>query len=121
MDQTIILLDDNRDMLESLREVVELVSGRECLVATSYAELVQLGDRALACATAVLDINLRPGEPNGIDAYEWLKRSGFQGKIVFLTGHAREHPLVAQACELGRTEVIQKPASVEQLMQAMGL
>ena len=75
----------------------------------SYKELVALGNKVLACDAAVLDINLGPSQPSGIDAYEWLRNQGYTGRIVFLTGHASTHPLVIQAQTIGDAEIFSKP------------
>jgi DNA-binding NarL/FixJ family response regulator len=82
----------------------------------SVAELRALGHRALAADVAVLDINLGASRPSGIDAYDWLVDQGFEGRILFLTGHARSHPLVARAQHLRRATVIDKPASADTLI-----
>ena len=49
------------------------------------------------------------------DAYRWLRACGFAGRIAFLTGHARSHPLVEQAHRLGDALVHEKPISAETL------
>ena len=64
---------------------------------------------ALGCGLALLDINLGAGVPSGLDAYRWLKDNGFPGRTVFLTGHARSHPLVREARELTHVQVLSKP------------
>jgi FixJ family two-component response regulator len=71
------------------------------------------------CETVILDINLGPGEPSGLDVYRWLREQGFAGRIVFLTGHAADHPLVSQAYRLG-AHVLQKPARIQRLLAAIG-
>ena len=71
--------------------------------------------QVLAAQIAILDINLGPHEPSGLDAYKWLVNNNFTGKILFLTGHARSNPLVAEAANLG-AEVMAKPLETEQLL-----
>ena len=53
--------------------------------------------------------------PSGLDAYLWLRKHGFHGRIVFLTGHAGSHPLVVEASRLGDADVVAKPISAEVL------
>jgi len=113
----VLLLDDDENMLEALGDVVRSLGHRECITVPSYAALIKLGDRALACGVAILDINLGQGVPSGIDAYRWLRESRFRGRIVFLTGHARGHPLVEQAHCLGRALVVQKPTEMDSLLE----
>jgi DNA-binding NtrC family response regulator len=111
----VLLLDDDPDLLDVLGSVIGEVYERPCFTATSYEELVKLGDRALSCDVAILDVNLGPGRPSGIDAYRWLQERGFRGRIVFLTGHARTHPAVQRAREAQTAMVYQKPISISVL------
>jgi DNA-binding NtrC family response regulator len=111
-----LLLDDDTDLLEVMADVLAAY-GWHALTARSVAEVQALGPRALACDVAVLDINLGPARPSGIDAYDWLLAQGYKGRILFLTGHARSHPLVARARHLRRAAVIDKPTSADSLMK----
>jgi FixJ family two-component response regulator len=79
------------------------------------SELESQKSDVLGAAIAILDINLGPNEPNGIDAYRWLMTNGFNGKILFLTGHARSSPLVAESTALG-AEVMEKPVETAKLI-----
>jgi FixJ family two-component response regulator len=68
---------------------------------------------------AIVDINLGPAEPTGIDAYRWLRSHGFKGRIIFLTGHARSHPVVREAYLIGDAIVLEKPTGIMQLKSAL--
>jgi DNA-binding response OmpR family regulator len=105
---TAALLDDDGDLLEALADLLQTRNCR-CLLARSLDELKALGHQALDADVAVLDINLGPGLPTGLDAYDWLLAQGFAGRILFLTGHAHAHPLVARAESLHRASVLDKP------------
>jgi FixJ family two-component response regulator len=111
----VLFLDDDEDLRETFSDLVRTVFDRVCYGLRSYRELVALGDRALACGVAILDINLGPDVASGLDAYAWLRRHGFDGRIVFLTGHANSHPLVLEASRLGDAEVLAKPVSFDAL------
>jgi FixJ family two-component response regulator len=115
----VLLLDDDDDLLDALSDLVRLLVGARCLAVHSFGELVAQREPALACERAVLDINLGPAQPSGLDAYAWLKDQGFAGSVAFLTGHARSHPLVARACALGGVTVHQKPIGVDELRQML--
>ena len=112
---TAVLLDDDTDLLEILSELLKERHFR-CLLARSLAELKALGPEVLAADVAVLDINLGAGQPSGIDAYDWLLGQGFAGRLLFLTGHAHAHPLVAQAERLNRATVLDKPLDGQVLL-----
>lgn len=82
----------------------------------SLAELKALGPEVLAADVAVLDINLGTGQPSGIEAYDWLLGQNFAGRLLFLTGHAHAHPLVARAERLNRAIVLDKPLDGQVLL-----
>lgn len=63
-------------------------------------------------------VNLENGEASGVDAFYWLKDQGYQGKICFLTGHGKTHPLVTQASEMG-AEIWTKPMYANKLCAAI--
>ncbi len=113
MRRSLLLLDDDSDLLEALSALFEDL-GAECVPVRSVDELVALGDAALACRLAVLDVNLGAEKRTGLDALGWLIEHGYSGRVVFLTGHARSHPLVASALELGVC-VLEKPVPLEKL------
>ncbi len=112
---TAALLDDDNDLLEILSELLRERDCR-CLLAHSLAELKALGPAVLAADVAVLDINLGMGHPSGIDAYDWLLSQSFAGRLLFLTGHAHSHPLVARAEQLNRAIVLAKPLDGDVLL-----
>ena len=112
---TVLLLEDDADQLEMLALALSLVCGRECVRARSYDELVKEGNAALGSTVALLDVNLGPQQRSGIDAYHWLREQKYAGRICFLTGHARSHPLVAQALAAGDAQLVEKPISTDRL------
>ena len=111
----VLLLDDDPDLRDTLGEVIVDVCHQSCVSAASYDDMVALGGRALGCRLAILDVNLGPDRPSGVDACEWLLAHGFDGRIVFLTGHARTHPAVERASRLGAASVHEKPISMDVL------
>jgi DNA-binding NtrC family response regulator len=112
---TVLLLEDDADELEMLAMALSQVCGRESLCARSYAELMQIAESALRSEVALLDVNLGPNQPSGLDAYRWLRQRHYGGRVCFLTGHARSHPLVAQALALGDVKLVEKPIRTERL------
>ena len=108
----VLFLDDDDDLRATFIDLVRTLFARECHGIGSHRDLIALGERALHCGVAILDINLGPEVPSGIDAYGWLRKHGYDGRIVFLTGHAASHPLVMEARRLGDAEVVSKPVSL---------
>jgi len=113
--QFILFVEDNDDLRETFVELVTVVLERRCIGVGSYEELVALGEEALGCSVAILDINLGPHRRSGIDAYAWLRDKGYMGRIVFLTGHASTHPLVVEAKRIGDAEIFSKPIDPDRL------
>jgi DNA-binding NarL/FixJ family response regulator len=111
----VLYVEDNDDLRELVVELITVVLERRCVGVGSYEEVVALGSQALQCDVAILDINLGAHRKSGIDAYAWLRRQGYTGRIVFLTGHASTHPLVVEAQRLGGAEIFSKPIDPERL------
>src|SRR4029079_15934681 len=126
----VLFLDDDDNLRATFADLVKTIYAREChgigtypqVIAAregpgigSYRELLSRGEQALHCGVAILDINLGPEAPSGIDSYGWLRKHGFHGRIVVLTSHAATHPLVREAQRLGDAEVIGKPVSLDRL------
>jgi DNA-binding response OmpR family regulator len=113
----VVFIDDDEELLEVVREVLGYSGLATCLVARSLAELIQQRDRVLACDLAIIDVNLGQDLPSGVDVFRWLKAQRFAGDIVFLTGHAADHPLVIAASRVGARGVFTKPIEMEELTQ----
>lgn len=114
----VLLLDDDDDLREALHGMIEFL-GHHCVSAGSLAELRAHAQTALGCRLAIVDVNLGSDAPSGIDAYEWLKQQSFSGNVVFLTGHARNHPLVKQAIRHGDAELCEKPIGAQELKRIL--
>jgi DNA-binding NtrC family response regulator len=111
----VLYVEDNDDLRELVVELVTVVLKHRCVGVASYEELAALGEEALRCSVAILDINLGPDRRSGIDAYAWLRDHGYKGRIVFLTGHASTHPLVVEAQRMGDAEIFSKPIEPDRL------
>ena len=113
-----MFLDDNEDLRELITALLKSKLGLECLCFGTVAEFQNHLKDVLPAKLAILDINLGPTAPDGIDAFNWLMEQGFRGRVVFLTGHARTHPQVALA-ERSGAEVLEKPVYPEQLISSV--
>lgn len=112
----VLVLDDDADFCDLLRLFLESTLPVECVVVRKLSELVARAPEALTCELALLDVNLGHGEPSGIDALEWLYANGFPGSVVFLTGHARCHPLLSRLVESSSIRVFEKPVETGTLV-----
>jgi FixJ family two-component response regulator len=111
---SIVCLDDGEDLRMIFSQLAENKCGMKCLALASVKELLERSDEVLKSKLVFLDINLKPGEPSGIDAYNWLVENNYAGKIFFLTGHGHSHPLVSKAEKSG-IEVLEKPVAAEKI------
>jgi FixJ family two-component response regulator len=116
----VLVLEDDDDLRAILCELLSLSGADACVGARSLEELRHKSAEALGCELALLDINLGAGVPSGLDAHRWLKDEGFAGRTVFLTGHARSHPLVREALELTHVQVLSKPIESKVLLELVG-
>lgn len=114
---TILVMDDDIDLLEVLQEtLVTLCKVDQVITATSMEAVQQQKDKILRCELAILDVNLGAERPSGVNVAEWLRANGFNGKIVFLTGHAVSDPEVLAATSMPNTKVVAKPIGLPQLL-----
>ncbi|MFP2928332.1 response regulator [Pyxidicoccus sp. 3LG] len=119
MVRRVLVLEDDDDLRTILGELLRMAGVETCVEAGSYDELVRKKDAVLGCDLALLDVNLGAGVESGLDGHRWLRENGFEGRTVFLTGHARSHPLVRQAYELQHVRVLSKPVSTQVLLELL--
>ena len=115
---SVVFLEDSRDLQRLMSLLLKAKLGIECICLSHVSELIERAAEVLRQDIAILDINLGPDEPSGIDAYNWLKENGFRGKILFLTGHAKSSPLVTKARGSG-IAVLEKPLKSETLVSTI--
>ena len=111
----IVFLDDSEDLRELMPVLLASTLGEECRCFGSLMEFENHADDVLRARVAILDINLGPNVPDGVDAFHWLMDHGFQGKVLFFTGHARTNPQVAVAERKGVT-ILEKPLHPDKLI-----
>jgi len=116
---SVFFLEDDLDLGAVLKQVAE-GNGANAIWADSVGSMIDQRSEVLKCKIAFLDIELGRDLPNGIDAFEWLEIEDFPGRIFFLTGHGKGHPLVAKAHSIGKAEVLAKPFSPPLLLKLIG-
>ena len=109
-----MFLDDNEDLRELMPVLLKTALGLDCLCFGNLAEIQRHEQEVLEAKLAILDINLGPSVPDGIDAFHWLKAHGFHGKVLFLTGHARNNPRAS--AEIDGAKLLEKPLRPDQLV-----
>jgi FixJ family two-component response regulator len=114
----LIFLDDCEDLRLAMIGLLEARLSIKCLSLGSLKDLLDQGPLALQAKAAILDLDLGPRQPTGLDAYYWLKESGFKGDVHVLTGHGHHHPLVRIAEKEG-ARIWQKPLLARDLVAAL--
>ena len=115
----IFILDDEIDLVTVMCQLISFSLKTQCICATSFEETKKKEADVLATTACVLDINLGHGRPSGIDVYRWLREKNYRGKIVFLTGHAAEHPVVRAAAALSGTKILEKPVDISEIKELL--
>lgn len=118
MSASIAFLEDNDELREVLAEVAKSELGEDSICFRKVEDLIAHESEVLLTKMAILDLNLGQGQSDGVDAFYWLKDHGYQGKICFLTGHGKTHPLVTKASEIG-AEIWTKPMYASKLCEAI--
>jgi DNA-binding NtrC family response regulator len=105
-----MIVDDCDELRALFRIAFEQELRSHCLEMRSFSEVKEHRQEALGCQVAIIDINLGPGQPDGLEIHDWLRAQSFAGKIFFFTGHAADCPRVRKAAETG-SPVLEKPMS----------
>ena len=111
---TIFIVDDDRDVRESLQELLESVG----LHSTSFGTAQEFlsSPRIGGPSCLILDVRL-PGI-SGLDLQHELKRGKVSIPIIFLTAHA-DVPMSVKAMKSGAVEFLTKPFRHQDLLDAV--
>ena len=113
--RTVLFVDDSYDICQVVEVMCQSLPEVECVCVTSMSAVLERAAQVLRTALSILDVNLGPGEPSGVEIYRWLKGQNYCGKIVFLSGHARTDPLVEEAATTSGVDFFQKPLGFDQI------
>src|SRR6201996_7495675 len=111
---TIFVVDDDRDVRESLQELLESVGLHSQSFGTAQEFLAVGRNDSPSCL--ILDVRL-PGI-SGLDLQHELKRGKASIPIIFLTAHA-DVPMSVRAMKSGAVEFLTKPYRHQDLLDAV--
>ena len=111
---TVFIVDDDRDVRESLQELLESVGLHSQSFATAPEFLSSPRSDGPSCL--ILDVRL-PGM-SGLDLQHELKRGKVTIPIIFLTAHA-DVPMSVKAIKSGAVEFLTKPFRPQDLLDAV--
>jgi DNA-binding response OmpR family regulator len=112
---SLLIVDDDEDLREVIVDVTLRLGIERHVLAAGLAQVQLQRDQALATGLAIIDVNLGPGHPTGVEVCEWLRREGFRNRIVFFTGHAEDDPRVIAAASVPGARIMTKPISISEL------
>src|SRR5918996_507131 len=108
MSESILIVDDERGIRESLSAVLRDEGFAPDTVATGEECLKAIGKRAYGCV--LLDVWL-PGI-SGLETLQQLRAAGTESAVVMISGHGNVETAV-RATKLGAFDFIEKPLSIE--------
>ena len=111
---TVFIVDDDRDVRESLQELLESVGLHAKSFGTAREFLSSLHSDGPSCL--ILDVRL-PGI-SGLDLQHELKKGKVSIPIIFLTAHA-DVPMSVKAMKSGAIEFLTKPFRHQDLLDAV--
>lgn len=110
----VYLVDDDRDVREGLKALLESV-GLRSQAFESTAEFLQT-KRPDAVSCLILDVRLQG--LNGLDFQSELAEAKIPMPIIFITGHA-DIPMSVRAMKAGAVEFLTKPVREQDLLDAV--
>lgn len=110
--KTILLVDDNSDLADNLREILENV-GYRVLVVGSYGEALAQGEEY---SVALVDVRLPDGDGTVLASELKVRRP--DSEIILLSGSATLESAMA-AVRAGAWAYLLKPCSAENLLQTI--
>jgi len=111
---TVFIVDDDRDVRESLQELLESVGLDSKSFGTAQEFLSSTRSDSPSCL--ILDVRL-PGI-SGLELQHELKRGKLSIPIIFLTAHA-DVPMSVKAMKSGAVEFLTKPFRQQDLLDAV--
>jgi len=114
--QIVFVVDDDSDVREGLRSLLESVR-LDCEVFASAREFLnRTPSEAVSCL--ILDVRL-PG-PSGLDFQAELASAQIEIPIIFITGHG-DIPMTVRAMRAGAVEFLTKPVREQDLLDAVSV
>jgi CheY-like chemotaxis protein len=108
----VLVVDDDRDLADNL---VEILAGSGHAARAVYSGLAAL-DRAASDRFDLAFVDIRMPVMNGLAlVHELRNRTPIRG-YVFMTGYA-EPALMTEAAVISRHAVLEKPVTIQQLLQ----
>lgn len=113
---TVGFIDDDPDLLFSFQNMLASYDYRTEL----YTSAGQFLDAAAASRAICLVVDINLGDISGMELGRHLAAHGFRFPLVFMSSD-KDDILVRQAAELGSADLLQKPFTDSQLIEAIAM
>ena len=113
---TILIADDNKDILESLKQLLKY--DFEIIIAVSNPEQIIDALKGFSIDLVLLDMNFTPGSTSGAEGMNWLKhilQIDPLAVVILITAYG-DIDLAVKAIKQGGTDFIIKPWDPEKLL-----
>ncbi len=108
MNRRVLLVDDNKEFLDSTKDVLEL-EGFDVVTATSGEESLML-TKTQSFEVVVMDIKMP--RMNGVESFIAMKKQNPDVKVIIVTAYSVEE-LIQQAKDEGAYAVLNKPLNID--------
>ena len=113
MSQEILIIDDNPDIRNIIKDLID-ESGFKTRVAANYNQALAEIDKKLP-DVAIIDVKLDKGDNDGIELLSHIKKKNKDIPVIIISGHANID-MAIKSLKSGAFEFIQKPFDQERLM-----
>lgn len=111
---TVFIIDDDRDMRESLKWLIESAGIR----VLAYESAEQFLEQARHSRPGCMLVDVRMPGIGGLQLLEKLKKDGSKLPFILFTGHG-DIPMAVKALKSGAFDFIEKPATHQQILQCV--
>lgn len=111
MGEQILLVDDDKDVLETFLEFLE-ICGYHIITATNGKEAVELYKQKDPC---IVFMDIKMPEMDGYEAFSEIRKQDDKAKVVLITGHNDERKS-QEALKKGLKDVLLKPINSQQIV-----
>tara|TARA_B100001769_G_scaffold221561_1_gene181861 strand:- start:134 stop:1489 length:1356 start_codon:yes stop_codon:yes gene_type:complete len=113
MSAEILIIDDNSDIREILKDLI-IEAGYSTRLAANYNQALTEIDKKLP-DVAIIDVKLDKGDNDGIELLSHIKNKNANIPVIIISGHANID-MAIKSLKAGAFEFIQKPFDKERLM-----
>ena len=113
MSKTILVVEDDVDLLELYEEVLQ-ANAYNVVKATNGLEAISTYKKMLP-DLVIMDGNM--SEMDGYEAFSKIKKTDNDARVVIVTGYSESEPKSRKALEQGLIAVISKPVGIDTLLE----